>query len=199
MAHGKLSSALFYTKHLKITFTMEGNSMNRWKILILLWAALLIACSQQVKSIKATDPVQLATNNGYLLLSVDSVINLEQLNVSGTKSFHLGADDLTKGKHYILVDLPAGDYQITSIKFNHWLRLQLQDGLWNFNVRPGQISYIGELQLKGWALELENRSSMALQYLEQNHTELLKQFSVRYSGPGDDHYFEFVEASGGAK
>ena len=172
--------------------------MNLWKLLVLCCTALLIACSQKVTSLKTTAPVALAENNGYLLLSVDSVINLERLNVSGAKSFHLGADDLTKGKHYILVDLPAGDYKITSVKFNHWLLLKLNDGLWNFKVQPGQISYIGELQLKGWAPELENRASMALQYLEQNHADLLKKFSVRYSGPGDDHYFEFVEKMGGA-
>jgi hypothetical protein len=178
---------------------MDKNPMNLWKPFLLLSTALLMACSQKMTPIKATDTVQLAENNGYLLLSVDSVINLNQLNVTGAKSFHLGSEDLPKGKVYILVDLPAGEYKITSVKFNYWLQLELKDGFWNFNVQPGQISYIGELQLKGWAPELENRSSMALQYLEQNHADLLKSLPVRYSGPGDDHYFEFVEASGGAK
>lgn len=162
--------------------------------MLLASALVLVACSQKVNSIKSTNPGELAKNNGYLLLSVDSVVNLEQLNVTGTTSIHIGAEDLAKGKHYILVDLPAGDYQITSAKLNHWWLIKLSDGFWNFSVRPGQISYIGELQLKGYSPELENRSSMALQYLEQNHADLLKKFSVRFSGPGDDHYFEFVES-----
>lgn len=168
--------------------------MNIWKFLLLASALVLVACSQKVNSINSTNPGELAKNNGYLLLSVDSVVNLEQLNVTGTTSIHIGAEDLAKGKHYILVDLPAGDYQITSAKLNHWWLIKLSDGFWNFSVRPGQISYIGELQLKGYSPELENRSSMALQYLEQNHADLLKKFSVRFSGPGDDHYFEFVES-----
>lgn len=168
--------------------------MNISKFLLLASALVLVACSQKVNSIKSTNPGELAKNNGYLLLSVDSVVNLEQLNVTGTTSIHIGAEDLAKGKHYILVDLPAGDYQITSAKLNHWWLIKLSDGFWNFSVRPGQISYIGELQLKGYSPELENRSSMALQYLEQNHADLLKKFSVRFSGPGDDHYFEFVES-----
>jgi hypothetical protein len=178
---------------------MDGTPMNIWKFLLLVSSLLLVACSQKVNSIKSTNPGQLDKNNGYLLFSVDSVVNLEQLNIAGAKNVHLGAEDLAKGKHYILVDLPAGDYQITSAKLNHWWLIKLSDGFWNFSVRPGQISYIGELQLKGYSPELENRSSMALQYLEQHHADLLKKFSVRYSGPGEDHYFEFVESMRAAK
>ncbi len=173
--------------------------MNIWKFVLLANLLLLVSCSQKVNSIKSNETGQLAKNNGYLLLSVDSVVNLEQLNITGTKNVHLGAEDLAKGKHYILVDLPAGDYQISSAKLNHWWLIQLSEGFWNFTVRPGQISYVGELQLKGYSPELENRASMALQYLEKNHAELLKKFSVRYSGPGEDHYFEFVEAMRGGK
>lgn len=173
--------------------------MPIWKVLLLLSTFMFVACSQQVSAIKSATPGTLATNSGYLLLSVDSAINLEQLNVTGQKNFHLGAADLTAGKHYILVDLPAGDYQIDSAKLGHWWRLQLKAGYWNFSVRPGQISYIGELQLKGQTPELENRASMALQYLEQHHAALLQQYQVRYSGPGDDHYFEHAKAQGGVQ
>lgn len=173
--------------------------MSIWKCALLLSTAVLFACSQQVKTIKHAPNTALAVNNGYLLLSVDSSVNLEQLNISGEKSFFLGAADLTKGNHYLLVDLPAGEYQIDSVKLSHWWRLELKPGYWNFSVHPGQISYIGELQLKGQAPELENRASMALQYLEKEHAVLLRSYQVRYSGPGDDHYFEHVAAQGAAK
>jgi len=170
--------------------------MKIWKSILLSLVVLQMSCSQQVASIKPSTQNKLTDNHGYLLLSVDTSIDLEQLNVSGQKSFHLGAADLTAGTHHILVDLPAGDYQIDSVKLNNWWRLQLKSGYWNFKVQAGQISYIGDLQLKGRLPELENRSSMALQYLEQQHKALLKNYQVRYSGPGDDHYFEFATAQG---
>lgn len=173
--------------------------MPLWKVLLAACVAVFAGCSQQVTAIKTDKANVLTENNGFLLLSVDSDVSLEQLNVTGQKSFHVGAEDLTAGKHYILVELPAGDYQIESAKLSHWWRLLLKPGYWNFSVKPGQISYIGELQLKGQAPELENRSSMALQYLEQNHAKLLLQYKVRYSGPGDDHYFEFAASQGGAR
>ncbi len=173
--------------------------MTTWKCVLLLSTTALFACSQQVTTVKTAHSAELAANNGYLLLSVDSSVDLEQLNISGQKSFFLGAADLSKGNHYLLVDLPAGDYQIDSVKLSQWWRLQLKAGYWNFSVHPGQISYIGELQLKGQAPELENRASMALQYLEKEHAKLLRSYQVRYSGPGDDHYFEFVAAKGAAK
>lgn len=169
------------------------------KVLLPIVVACVAACSQQVNTIKATKESSLTDNDGYLLLSVDSELDLEQLNISGQKSFHLGAADLTAGKHYILLALPAGDYQIESAKLSNWWSIRLKAGYWNFSVKSGQISYIGELQLKGQAPELENRASMALQYLEQNHANLLQKYQVRYSGPGTDAYFEYAAAQGGKR
>ncbi len=171
--------------------------MQGCKFWLVLSVFILNACSQQVSSIKNNAPTTLEKNDGYLLLSVDTQLNLKQLRVVGAKNFHLGATDLTKGKHYILVALPAGEYRFEMVKLNAWWAVLLKDGYWSFKVNPNQISYVGELQLKGRAPELENRSSMALQYLEKQHAELLKHYVVRYSGPGDDHYFEFVESRKG--
>ncbi|RVU32003.1 hypothetical protein EOE67_19295 [Rheinheimera riviphila] len=173
--------------------------MSVWKSLLLISTVVLFACSQQVSSIKSSTHDSVSVNGGYLLLSVDSDVDLEELKVAGQKNFFLGAADLTAGNHYILIDLPAGHYQIESVKLNQRWQLHLKSGFWNFRVQHGQISYIGELQLKGRIPELENRASMALQYLEQHHAALLNNYQVRYSGPGEDHYFEYVEGRGAAK
>ena len=97
--------------------------MSVWKSLLLMSTVVLFACSQQVSSIKSSSHDSVSVNGGYLLLSVDSDVDLEELKVSGQKNFFLGAADLTAGNHYILIDLPAGQYQIDSVKLNQrWQR-----------------------------------------------------------------------------
>ena len=81
--------------------------------------------------------------------------------------------------------------------------------IWHFNVKPGQVNYIGHFTfqkpksgatyIEGTfnyfqysALELENRSAQALEYLEESYASLVQKYAPTYSGPGKDLFLDNI-------
>jgi hypothetical protein len=94
------------------------------------------------------------------------------------------------------LNLPAGHYNIEEINIIYWSDINLKDGFWGVDIKPGQISYVGHLQVRdqrdGYYVELENRSSLALMFLEENFKNLLANRQIVYTGPGQDRFFEYI-------
>jgi hypothetical protein len=166
----------------------------------LLLILLLSSCAQQVDSIKEDKDTLVANSNtGYLLIGIDLSYKVQYLDIGGENSIRLTEKDLQQGKRYFLIDMPAGEYAFKDISFNKWRSLELLKGYWDFQVQPNVISYVGHLKTSSYGFstvaKLENRSSQALTYLEENFPTLLKSRKVRYHGPGEDPFFERVEST----
>lgn len=164
------------------------------------------SCATKVSSIKEDGAVQLKQEEGFLLIALKSNINLKEISISGEKYIKLSAKDLRKGNSYILVNLPAGDYTFDQIKLNSYIRINdFEDDIWDFSVQKNTISYVGHLDFRStmWGfysyIKLINKSSIALEYLEDEFPEMLTNHSVQYQGPGQDSFFDVVGYNNKAK
>ncbi|OEG74259.1 hypothetical protein BEL05_01385 [Shewanella colwelliana] len=181
---------------------MKGILMKpRLSLVLMLAISTLLGCAQKIEGISKDVDKQLAENSGYLLIGIDTNRGLHSIIIGGTKSLMLTDKDLQSGTNYILVDVPAGQYQIEDIKFGRYVYMELEQGYWNFEVKPNQVSYVGDLYVKTvgfWMVSsaeilLENRSTSAQLFLEEKFPNILKSRQVRYSGPGEDKFLEYAE------
>lgn len=170
-------------------------------IIFALFTLFLVGCVSKVSSIKLDVDSDLGKQSGYLLIGIESNIGLENIFIEGEKSFRLSREDLQKGTNYFLIEMPQGNYNFEKIKTSRWLRYELEDEYWEFKVQQGVVSYIGHLKVEGrgfWSrqlnLELENRSSEALAFMENDFPTILQNRKIRYGGPGEDKFFEKMEA-----
>lgn len=164
-------------------------------------AVLLGGCATEVTSIRDGENAVLNEAEGFLLIEVDTTHDLESIWISGEKKIKLTSADLQAGSNYILVNLPAGDYEIYRVDLNGFFYYKLENDLWDFSVRKDIISYVGNLTFEGhrWGTSghfaLINRSSFALEYLQDNFPNLLQSRSIEFSGPGADHFFDVVSSN----
>ena len=176
-------------------------------VLLLFLLAGLFSCAQQVTSISTDVDVKMEEGDGYLLIGVDTNRILREIYISGEKSLLLSSQDLKKGTNYILINVPAGEYQLERVRFSRRTRVELSssDYHWKFNVAPGVVSYVGHLDVETqgftWLyfsnlrshLELENRSSDALVFMEENFPTILNNRWISYQGPGNDPFFDYLK------
>ena len=170
-------------------------------ILLTCISLFLIGCAQSVTSIKQDKTKTLDAKKGYLLIGVETTLDLHNILLTGEKRIQFTKQDLKAGSNYILVDIPAGKYQISDVKFGRYMKLELVNGYWDFEVKANKINYIGNLKIKGdhwfgWVSQasviLNNRSTTALTFLGHKFPMLLKAHPLQYGGPGEDHFFDYV-------
>ncbi|QDP02560.1 hypothetical protein [Thalassotalea sp. PS06] len=169
-------------------------------ILIVFAISLTASCASKVTSIKDDVDDKLQETEGYLLIAVDTNVGLNEILISGENYIKLTAQDLRSGTNYILINLPEGEYEIQRIKLNDWYYIDhFEDELWSFKVEKDVISYVGHLDIQtgGWwsrysEVELLNKSSMALEFMQEEFSSILANRNLKYHGPGDDEFFKIV-------
>ncbi len=165
---------------------------------------LLFSCTTQVTTIKHDQDIALGDEKGYLLLGIQTNRDLKDIYISGPQNIRLTSDDIKEGTNFLLADLDAGIYTITRVYIDRNLPYNLENkDYWTFEVKPGQISYIGHLEIaqRGFLMiqvhvELVNRSSEAVEFLEEKYPNILANRSIVYGGPGNDHFFEHLASKG---
>lgn len=166
----------------------------KWGLIYVL-TLLLLGCGATKNTISTDKDILASNKDGYLLMAVDTSLDLSTIRVFGRTSFTLSKDDLRKGTNYILLALPAGDYRFTKITIGRTY-FMLDDEIWDFSIKPQVISYVGDFSFErvsgGAHTSLENQSSLALEFLEKSFPNILAQRSVDYQGPGEDNFFEFA-------
>jgi len=163
---------------------------------------LLTSCATQVTSLKEDVDRLSNENSGYLLLGVQSNRDLKELQISGTKFIKLTHNDIKKGTNYLMVDLPAGEYEIRRVKLDGFWNLNIyndEDLDWSFRVVEGKVSYVGHFDIRDrgfWSpsarIELANRTSEALEFLEEHYPSIKNKRGVVFSGPGEDGFLDFL-------
>ncbi|MFB0981898.1 MAG: hypothetical protein QMC62_13410 [Alteromonadaceae bacterium] len=168
--------------------------------LIIVIMLLLQGCANKVTSIKQDQDKELTNDKGYLLLGIQTNLDLKSIRIDGPENIELSSKDIKEGSSYFLLDLAAGQYTLDQVKLNSYWRRELTDeDYWQFDVMPGTINYVGHLELETWGkwyptthAELVNRSSEALEFLEEKFPNILTNRSISYGGPGQDSFFEFL-------
>lgn len=169
-------------------------------IFMLLAINLVVGCVSKVNSIKKDQTRVLSEDTGYLFMTIDTDINYSTIQISGPSEIKLSNPDYHNNKTYYLVPVRAGNYQLK--KFSTFAgRFEFDEDrdaeLWGFSVRPGVISYIGELKVRTYryrysSFELINNSSLALEYLEEKYPNILNNRAIEFHGPGKDFFFDLV-------
>ncbi len=167
----------------------------------LLFSALLLfisGCATRVISLKEDKDIHLQEDEGYLLLAVDTSIDLNKIFITGEKNIMLTEQDLEAGTNYILINLPAGNYEFEKINLNSYWRLTLKQDIWDFQVKSNAISYIGHFKFKNFfsgfttKLALENKSTDALEFMEEKFPKILATKAMIYGRVEQDRFFELV-------
>jgi len=169
-------------------------------IILLILLSFLAACNSTVKSIKTDQDTILTNDTGYILMGVETNRQLKSIKLSGPETISFSHQDLKHGKNYILVNVEAGDYFIEKIDVNRRWRAKLDDeDNWLIRVEPGKVNYVGHLEFKSkgfWFMyyeaELVNKSSYALEHMENNFSNILSSREIFYGGPGTDEFFKYI-------
>jgi hypothetical protein len=167
--------------------------------------AFLTGCNSTVTNLNADDDIlanEDSINVGYLLIAVETDRSLKAIEIDGPRDIALSHLDLTSGSNYILVDMPAGEYEITRIEINGFYSLTLLDPkLWKVEVQANTVSYVGDLEISAsgfWSrtssVKLMNRSAEALQLMQEQYPNIMEQRLMTHGGPGDDYFLEAAQA-----
>ena len=162
---------------------------------------ILSSCSNTIEHTRQDKDVSLDANSGYLLMAVDLNRGVEAIEIDGPKDFELTKDDLQKQTNFFLIPLPQGNYKIERVRLNRYWRLDFDEDIWEFQVRPGVISYVGHLNLRSKGgffsvfmyTDLQNNSSQARAFMETSFPNILSSRKLKYAGPGEDSFLDFAE------
>ncbi|WP_444897341.1 hypothetical protein [Microbulbifer sp. SSSA005] len=183
--------------------------INNFILIVCIWLPLqLSGCITAVKPIVDGQKNNLKIDEGFLLVAIDTNFSLDKIKIKGAKYFFLSRENLHPGSNYILFKAPAGKYRFDKIYLNYLYSYELEEEYWSFQINPDVISYAGHLtvdqnlfklravdqnlfKLRAH-IELENRSTEALEFLEENFSELIETKDIQYAGPGKDDFFNVV-------
>ncbi|WHI47300.1 hypothetical protein [Microbulbifer sp. VAAF005] len=178
--------------------------INNFRLIICIWLLFqLSGCITPVKPIVDGQNNSLDLDEGFLLVAIDTNFNLDKIKIKGAKHFFLSRENLHSGSNYILFKAPAGEYRFDKIFLGYAFSYDLDEEYWSFQINPGVISYVGHLAVDQSLfqfrarIELENRSTEALEFLEESFPELIKIKNIQYAGPGKDDFFEIVAQTQG--
>ena len=171
---------------------------------LMVLALVLISCSTTKTSLKQDVDNTLKLDEGYLLIGINTTQDLEYINIDGETNLRFTKEDLRQGSSYILTTAPTGKYYLKTIGTGNRYRVRLKQESWSFEVKPGQISYIGDLDFTRnsyfyWIVYavMDNRSSFAIKFLQENFPNILNNRQLHYAGPGEDrflhYYYQFLK------
>lgn len=168
---------------------------------LLFFALVLSGCISKVTSIKVDKDRKLDEEMGYLLMAVDTNVDLKSITVIGERNFKLTSEDLRRGSNYILIDMPEGSYHISQVNQRNWLGeyyVTLEEEYWTVNIERGKVSYIGDMTIRSSRFNLSgrfilvNKSSFALEFMEREFPNILANRTMVYRGPGKDTFLKNV-------
>lgn len=161
---------------------------------------ILAGCSSTAENIKLDQDNITNIDNGYLLLGIDTNRDLKSIRLSGAASIELTHKDISADADYILIQLPAGQYTFNKIDLDRYFYLDFdEEKLWDFSVKSGKINYVGHLELfnrgffsRSINIELLNKSSQALEFMEEQYPNILNARQITYTGAGEDSFLDFA-------
>jgi hypothetical protein len=156
-----------------------------------------------------TNELELAPEEGILVMGLNSDSYIKGIHIYGNESFIAYFEKNKRFEykhHYLVINLAAGEYKFIQVDLNgnYVLRIHEFDHqeIWKVQVKPGKISYIGDFELElhvqddiSFTSEIINRSSYALEFLEENYPGLMKKYELVYGGLIEDDFFSLAKQS----
>ena len=187
------------------------NSSHRaeWSVASTLVCLLLIGCANTRPLDPAAGPIDLAPNEGILVLHIRTQVRLAAIQVAGASPQEV-ANDLPAGEHLWFLAAAPGEYRWRRIERDfgrvlYYWHVPASYDEWSFTVEAGRINYPGVLEIEGREgvpiLEMRsfNRSAIAHAELMRRYPLLLERFPMRYAGSRRDdfldHYLRAVRAA----
>ncbi|MGJ8693730.1 MAG: hypothetical protein ACSHW0_14780 [Thalassotalea sp.] len=180
----------------------------------------IFSCASTIKPIPAAKPIkpeqqkttlasQAAPDNmtdnsvgkTYLLFAIDSDDLVKEVSISGWRSLSFEPEYNEQKISYVLAEIKPGDYEFSTIETG-LLNNHLDDEIdWSFTIEQGKVNYVGHLEINqellGGAyfshskIELVNKSSFAIEYLQAHHPALFTHNPLTYQGPGQDDFIGY--------
>lgn len=173
--------------------------------------------SPDFRTVDASAPIELAADEGLLVLRVDSALPISQVSTRTLDLYHGFEPGLTqkifrvKAGRYgwrnarIPSDNPFGGlYRIDRDAYRRPEEL-------DFEIVPGRLNYAGDLVVRRGSFEtlfrgnriiesrsisirLRNRAGSAIRRLETDHPELLDRYGLHLASESDDRFIDFYLA-----
>jgi hypothetical protein len=184
-------------------------------ILIALALGLLSGCAST--TLEVYPPVgaePLGPDEGLLILHIETEVPLASISLP----WALAVSDLPKGRHLWIVRARAGTYRWKKLHLarevgsegylnldDYRVMRRVKNWVWDdefrFDVEAGQINYPGHLIIRsndvsrsagsGYSVRNRNHAAMAIRQLLESHPEVLRRYSIRYGGSGEDEFLEY--------
>lgn len=163
------------------------------RIALVLWLGLACA-GPPPRPVPFGMPVELAEDEGLLVVQVDSEIAIESLWLDRVRV----SDGLPSGQHLWLIVLKAGDYRWKEIRFgadgrsNHRHVFDREDD-YRMDVVAGHINYPGELVVRtqgGIEVRNRNHAGMAVRRLQSLAPGLIRSIPLRHAGASGDTFLD---------
>lgn len=183
---------------------------THWSIITLLW--LFSTAGKGAESFNTNEVIhhsggdELATDEGYLFLSLNTNTDISRLTIDGEGFGNkIRFNDISQGSNYALLKVKAGEY--------HWEHINIYVGLgavryhmkkddFPFVVKPGVVNYPGVWFFNAsWAGNLRTRMSLhnfndlsfAKEYFNKYYQDLVNDVPFKYQGQILDPYAEFLD------
>ena len=175
----------------------------------------LAAAAAGMRVLDADDMPRLDADEGLLLVTLDTEFPLEAVYMKqeGAVLNSRVLKNVVAGRTTALVRLAAGRYGWDKLRIGNWGRswswsdYNLGDDPESFfDVRAGVINYPGDLLVKSISsgvsyIQRMNHATLAIDWLDANNPDLLKQRALVYSGPYADpfpaYYLKARDSAGG--
>jgi len=172
-----------------------------------LWLlACLLTHASAALALHRVDPGEtprLGEHDGLLVVAIDSSAPLDSVKFRKVGTLFTAGilNGLAKGRTQQLYVVPGGKYRwgdITVLATSSWrffLQLRDDDPQFDFEVKAGQITYAGDLVLRGRQVAVSNRALPVIDWLRAQHSALYAAHSFSYAGNYPDPFPEFYRAA----
>ncbi len=165
-------------------------------------AALVGCASARIAPIDASQPIELAADEGLLIIQIDTDVALHDLILSRRSV----ARSLGKGQHIWLARVRAGSYRWQQIEIGDNPRYRRiyeidSDDEMRFDVQAGTLNYPGELviregPLSSWGyptliVRNRNHAAMAVRALQKRDPRILQARTLHYAGSSKDTFLDY--------
>jgi hypothetical protein len=172
-------------------------------LLVLSSSIALAGCaSSRIPPIDASKPIELAAEEGLLIIQIDTEVALSNLILNHRSV----ARSLSKGRHIWLTRVREGSYRWQEfetgdqVRYRRTYELDSDDEM-RFYVQAGTINYPGELVIRAspqprlgddtLIVRNRNHAAMAVRALQKRYPRLLQSRALHYAGSGDDAFLDY--------
>ncbi|KMT66949.1 hypothetical protein [Catenovulum maritimum] len=165
----------------------------------------LASCKSTIEPspVKQVNDQNLPKGYGYLLIGLDTNAYIKEISIKSWITYVYKPDSAIDEGEYLLVSLPAGNYELTQV-ISGLREYSLDSKLdWSFRVIEDKINYAGHLELRelfvnegpSWfKLNWVNKLSRAQSHIDSQYMNLSDKYLMAYSGFGVDHFNQFVSS-----